>query len=447
MKNSLEIAPAKGKLGVLIVGVDGAVASTFIAGVLNIRKGLGRPIGSLTQMGTIRIGDRSENQFPFIKDFVPLANIKDIVFGGWDIRPDSVYDGAAYAKVLDKKDIDSVGKELKAIKPMKAVFDQYYVKRLEGTHVKEGKTKYDLAEQVKEDIREFKAKNKLSRLVVIWIGSTEIFIRVGDVHKSIATFEKGLKTNHKDISPSMIYAYAALSEGVPFINGAPNLTVDVPAIMELADKNNLPIAGKDFKTGQTLIKTVIAPMLKARMIGLSGWFSSNLLGNRDGEVLDEPGSFKTKEESKLSVIDSILQPDLYPELYSEYYHKIKIHYYPPRGDNKEGWDNIDIFGWLGYPMELKINFLCRDSILASPLALDLVLFTDLAARAGMKGVQDWLSFYFKSPMHMPGVVAENDLFIQLTKLKNTLRVMRGYKPISHVENDGLLTPDPMAESL
>lgn len=447
MKNSVDIAPAKGKLGVLVVGVDGAVATTFIAGVLNVRKGSGKPIGSLTQMATIRIGERADNDFPYIKDFVPLADINDLVFGGWDIRNENCYEAANVAKVLSERDINAVEQELKAIHPMKAVFDQFYVKRLEGTHVKTGKNKFDLAEQLRADIRNFKAENKLDRLVVIWAGSTEIFLKVSDVHKSLAVFEKGMKENHPDIAPSMLYAYAALSEGVPFINGAPNLTVDIPAIIELAEENELPIIGKDFKTGQTLLKTVIAPMLKARMLGLNGWFSSNILGNRDGEVLDDPGSFKTKEESKLSVIDSILQPELYPDLYKDYYHKVKIHYYPPRGDNKEGWDNIDIFGWLGYPMELKINFLCRDSILAAPVALDLVLFMDLAKRAGFKGIQDWLSFYFKSPMHLPEAVPENDLFIQLMKLKNTLRVMMGEETISHVENDGVLSSLNLTDSI
>jgi myo-inositol-1-phosphate synthase len=441
MKNSSDIAPAKGKLGVLIVGINGAVSTTFVAGVLNIVKGYGKPIGSLTQMATIRIGERAANNFPFIKDFVPLAEPKDLVFGGWDIRPDNLYDAAADNQVLTMKDIDAVGKELAEIKPMPAVFDKYYVKRLDGTHVKKGANKYELMLQVKEDIKNFKKEKGLDRLIVFWIGSTEIYIPMSSVHKSLSSFEKGMKENHIDISPSMLYAYAAISEGVPFINGAPNLTSEIPALIELANETETPIAGKDFKTGQTLIKTVIAPMLKARMIGLRGWFSSNILGNRDGEVLDDPGSFKTKEESKLSVIDSILQPELYPELYHEYYHKVKIHYYPPRGDNKEGWDNIDIFGWLGYPMELKINFLCRDSILASPLVLDLVLFADLAKRSGMKGIQEWLSFYFKSPIHVPDAVPEHDLFIQLMKLKNTLRVLMGEKPISHLENDEIFTPE------
>lgn len=447
MKNSLDIAPAKGKLGVLIVGVNGAVATTFIAGVLNIVKGYGRPIGSLTQMATIRIGDRAANDFPFIKDFVPLAKVQDLVFGGWDVRPDNLYEAAKDNGVLSSKDIDAVAKELEAIEPMPGVFDQYYVKRLEGKYIKSGTNKFELMEQLREDIRNFKSVNNLDRIVVIWCGSTEIYLPVSPVHSSLAVFEKGMKENHIDIAPSMLYAYAALSEGVAFINGAPNLTSDIPALIELAQENETPICGKDFKTGQTLIKTVIAPMLKARMIGLRGWFSSNLLGNRDGEVLDDPGSFKTKEESKLSVIDSILQPDLYPELYTDYFHKIKIHYYPPRGDNKEGWDNIDIFGWLGYPMELKINFLCRDSILAAPLVLDLVLFADLAKRSGFKGIQEWLSFYFKSPIHMPEAVPEHDLFIQLMKLKNTLRVMMGESPVSHIENDGVFSSQLMVDSI
>ena len=447
MKNSIDITPANGKLGVLVVGVNGAVATTFIAGVLNIVKGYGKPIGSLTQMATIRIGDRAANDFPFIKDFVPLAKVEDLVFGGWDIRAENCYEAARDNGVLTAKDIDSVAKELEAIEPMPAVFDRYYVKRLEGTHVKKGATKYELMEQIRRDIRDFKALNNLDRIVVIWCGSTEIFISQQPVHSSLAAFEKGMKENDIDIAPSMLYAYAALSEGIPFINGAPNLTNDIPALIELAEENETPIAGKDFKTGQTLIKTVIAPMLKARMIGLKGWFSSNILGNRDGEVLDDPESFKTKEESKLSVIDSILQPELYPELYSEYYHKVKIHYYPPRGDNKEGWDNIDIFGWLGYPMELKINFLCRDSILAAPIVLDLILFTDLAKRSGLKGIQEWLSFYFKSPIHMPDIVPEHDLFIQLMKLKNTLRVMMGEAPISHLENDSVFSSPLLADSI
>ncbi len=432
MQNGVSIAKPKGKLGVLIAGVNGAVATTFLAGVFAVRKGLAQPFGSLTQMGTIRIGKRTEHKFPLIRKFVPLAELNDLVFGGWDIRKENCYQSAANAGVLSGDHLEKVRKDLEAVMPMKAVFDQYYVKRLKGTHVKKAKTKYELAEQLRADIREFKEKNKIDRCVFIWCGSTEVFISPGAVHKNLKSFEKGMKENHVDISPSMLYAWAALQEGVPFANGAPNLTVDVPAIMELAKRQELPICGKDFKTGQTLVKTVIAPMLKARLLGLDGWFSSNILGNRDGEVLDDPESFKTKEESKLSVLDGILQPGLYPNLYKDFYHKVRINYYPPRGDNKESWDNIDIFGWMRYPMQVKINFLCRDSILAAPIVLDLVLFTDLARRAGMKGIQEWLSFYFKSPMHAAGLYPEHDLFIQLMKLKNTLRHLKGEELITHL---------------
>jgi myo-inositol-1-phosphate synthase len=428
----ITIKPAKGKLGVLIVGLNGAVATTFLAGVLAARKGLGQPYGSLTQMGTIRLGKRTDHNTPLIKDFIGIADLKDLVFGGWDIRNENCYESAAHAQVLALKDLDLVKKELQALRPMKAVFDTYYVKRLEGKHLKKGKTKFDLMEQLRVDIRDFKKKTKVDRLIVLWCGSTEIFIDEAPIHKTLKSFEKAMKSNHIDVAPSMLYAYAALSEGCPFINGAPNLTVDFPAMMDLAKATNLPICGKDFKTGQTLLKTVIAPMLKARLIGLNGWFSSNILGNRDGEVLDDPESFKTKEESKLSVLPGILQPDLYPQLYKNYYHKVRINYYPPSGDNKESWDNIDIFGWLGYQMQIKIDFLCRDSILAAPVALDLVLFTDLAWRAGMKGVQEWLSFYFKSPMFAPGLYPEHDLFIQLMKLKNTLRYLKGEELITHL---------------
>ena len=429
----VQIKEAKGKLGVLVVGVGGAVASTFIAGTLITRKGLGVPVGSITQLATMRIGKREENNFPKIKDIVPLAELNDIVFGGWDLFEDDVYQAAKHAEVLTNEDLDKVKDELSAIKPMKAVFDQEFVKRLHGTWVKSAPTKWELMEQVKEDIREFKKTNNCDRVVVIWCGSTEVFTPLGEVHKSQAALEKAMKENHKDIAPSNIYAYAAVAEGVSYINGAPNLTVDIPAMWELAAKTQTPISGKDFKTGQTMLKTVLAPMLKTRMLGLSGWFSTNILGNRDGEVLDDPGSFKTKEESKLSVIDNILQPELYPELYGNVYHKVRINYYPPRKDNKEGWDNIDIYGWLGYPMQLKADFLCRDSILAAPLCLDLVLFTDLAQRAGMSGIQDWLSFYFKSPMHEPSKVAEHDLFIQYVKLKNTLRQMIGEETIDFMD--------------
>jgi len=423
----------QGKLGVLIVGINGAVSTTFIAGTLAVRKGLSTPIGSLTQMGTIRIGNRAENNFPKIKDFVPLTDLKDIVFGGWDIRNENVYESILYAKVLDTRDIEGIEDELKEIKPFKAVFDSYYVKRLTGEWVKKGENKYDLMMQLRDDIRRFKSENNIDRLVTVWCGSTEIFIPCSEVHQSLEAFENGMRENHIEIAPSMLYAYASIAEGVPFINGAPNLTVDMPAMWELADKMNVPICGKDFKTGQTMIKTVISPMIKTRMLGLDGWYSTNILGNRDGEVLDDPESFKTKEESKLSVIDSILQPELYPELYGNYDHKVRINYYKPRGDNKEGWDNIDIFGWMGYKMQLKVNFLCRDSILAAPLVLDLVLFMDLAKRAGFKGIQSWLSFYFKSPMHTPNVVPEHDLFIQSVKLKNTLREIMNEKPIDFLD--------------
>lgn len=434
---NIEIKKPEGKLGVVIVGLNGAVSTTFLAGIFAVRKGLSMPIGSLTQMGTIRIGKRADNNFPMIKDFVPLNSIDDLVFGGWDIRDENIFEAATYAKVLNEKGLNNVTEELKAIKPMKAVFDQYYVKRLNGDYVKQGQTKYELMLQLRDDIQLFKEMNSLDRVVVIWAGSTEIFIEQKDVHKSIEAFEEGMKNNDPDISPSMLYAYAAVSEGAPFINGSPNLCVDIPAIVDLAIKNEVPVTGKDFKTGQTLIKTVIAPMLKMRMLGLNGWFSNNILGNRDGEVLDDPGSFKTKEESKLSVLGTILQPELYHELYSDYYHKVRINYYPPRGDNKEGWDNIDIFGWLGYPMELKINFLCRDSILAAPIMLDLILFADLAQRSNMKGVQEWMSLFFKSPMHSENVVPEHDLFIQSMKLKNTLRRLMNEMPITHLDTNGV----------
>lgn len=436
MKN-YEIQKPDGKLGVLIVGLNGAVSTTFLAGIFAVRKGLSVPIGSLTQMGTIRIGKRANNNFPLIKDFVPLASLNDLVFGGWDIRDENIFEAANYAKVLNEKDLNNVAEELKAINPMKAVFDQNYVKRLKGDYVKEGKTKYDLMMQLREDIQNFKKENALDRVVVIWAGSTEIFLEQTEVHRSTEAFIDGIMKNDENISPSMLYAYAAIAEGAPFINGSPNLSVDLPALIDFAELNNVPIAGKDFKTGQTLIKTVIAPMLKTRLLGLNGWFSNNILGNRDGEVLDDPGSFKTKEESKLSVLDSILQPEIYKELYSNFYHKVRINYYPPRGDNKEGWDNIDIFGWLGYPMELKVNFLCRDSILAAPIVLDLVLFADLAQRSNMKGIQEWMSLFFKSPMHSENIVPEHDLFIQLMKLKNTLRKLMNESPITHLDTNGV----------
>jgi myo-inositol-1-phosphate synthase len=427
-----QIAPAKGKLGVMVVGL-GAVATTFIAGVEAVRKGLAKPIGSLTQMGTIRLGKRTENNTPLVKDFVPLASLDDVVFTGWDIYEDNVYQAASTAKVLDKDLLDSIKPYLESIKPLPAVFDQYYVKRLSGTNVKKGKNKKDLAEQVRADIQAF--KKTVDRVVMIWCGSTEIFLEPAPVHQSVAAFEKGLEESDINIAPSMIYAYAALKEGVPFANGAPNLTVDLPAMIELSKQNAAPVCGKDFKTGQTLIKTVLSPAFKARMLGVSGWYSTNILGNRDGEVLDDPESFKTKEESKLGVLEYILQPDLYPELYGDIYHKVRINYYPPRGDNKEGWDNIDIFGWLGYPMQIKVDFLCRDSILAAPIALDLVLFLDLAKRTpelANLGIQEWLSFYLKSPMTPEGLYPEHDLFIQSMKLKNTLRYIKGEDLITHL---------------
>ncbi|NOX19157.1 MAG: inositol-3-phosphate synthase [Chlorobi bacterium] len=430
-----QIKEPNGKLGVLIVGINGAVSTTFLAGVFAIRKGFAKPIGSVSQMATIRIGKRSENNFPFIKDFVPLESIDDLIFGGWDIRNESCLEASRYAQVLEEKDLARVADELEELRPMKAVFDQEYVKRLSGDHVKEGENKFDLMTQLREDIRQFKKENSLDRIVVIWAGSTEIFIPLADVHKTKESFVKGMKNNDRNISPSMLYAWAAVSEGAAYINGSPGLSVDIPAIMDLAAERNIPIAGKDFKTGQTLIKTVIGPMLKTRMLGLNGWFSTNILGNRDGEVLDDKDSFKTKEESKLSVLDTVLQPDIYPELYGNFYHKVRINYYPPRGDNKEGWDNIDLFGWLGYPMQLKINFLCRDSILAAPIVLDLILFADLALRANMSGIQDWLSLFFKSPMHSPNAVPEHDLFIQMMKLKNTLRELMNEKQITHVETE------------
>lgn len=421
----------EGKLGILMPGM-GAVATTFIAGVEAVRRGIAQPFGSLTQMGTIRLGKRTENRVPMIKDFVPLAKLDDLVFGGWDIFEDNAYESALNAGVLKKELLDQIRPFLESIKPMKGVFDKKYVKKLDGNWIKEGKSWYDLAEQLKEDILRFKEESNCSRLVVVWTASTEIFMETTDVHKDLASFEKGLKENSPDIAPSMVYAYAALSLGIPFANGAPNLTTDIPALLELSHKNNVPIAGKDFKTGQTLMKTIIAPGLKARLIGLSGWFSTNILGNRDGEVLDDPDSFKTKEVSKLSVLEHILQPDRYPELYGKLYHKVRINYYPPRGDNKEGWDNLDIFGWLGYPMQIKIDFLCRDSILAAPIVLDLALFMDLASRIGFRGIQEWLSFYFKSPMHAPELYPEHDLFIQLMKLKNTLRFIQGEELITHL---------------
>jgi myo-inositol-1-phosphate synthase len=431
MKKGNEIPSPKGKLGVLIPGM-GAITTTFIAGMESIKRGYVLPLGSVTQMGRIRLGKRTENRSPLIKDFIPLADIGDLVFGGWDIFEDDCYTAAKKAGVLQDADIERVRDTLEAIKPWPAVFERRYVKNLDGKNVKTGKDKMDLADQLRQDIRRFKQNNQLDRMVMIWCASTEIFLKKSAVHETLAAFEEGLRRSDENIAPSMIYAYAALQEGVPFANGAPNLTVDIPAILELAKLKNVPLAGKDFKTGQTLMKTILAPGIKARMLGLSGWFSTNILGNRDGEVLDDPDSFKTKEESKLSVLHSILQSEIYPDLYKDFYHKVRINYYPPRGDNKESWDNIDIFGWMGYPMQIKINFLCRDSILAAPIVLDLVLFMDLAQRVGYKGIQEWLSFYFKSPMHGEGLYPEHDLFIQLMKLKNNLRYMMNEDLITHL---------------
>jgi myo-inositol-1-phosphate synthase len=430
-QGNVSIAPADGKLGVLIPGM-GAVTSTFIAGVEAVRKGLGAPIGSLTQLGTIRLGRRTEGRAPKIKDFVPLTPLECLCFGGWDIYEDNTYEAATRAQVLEQPLLEQLRESLSAIRPMKAVFDHEYVKKINGPNVKSGGNKMDLAEALMQDIRSFGKNNGCNRLIMIWCGSTEVFHKPASVHQTLAAFEEGLRRNDADIAPSQIYAYAALKLGVPFANGAPNLTTDVPALLDLARSNEVPICGKDFKTGQTYMKTLLAPGFKARMLGVRGWFSTNILGNRDGEVLEDPGSFKTKEETKLSVLEQILQPDLYPELYKDLYHAVRINYYPPRGDAKEGWDNIDIFGWLGYPMQIKIDFLCRDSILAAPLVLDLVLFLDLAQRAGMKGIQEWLSFYFKGPMTAPGLYPEHDIFIQLMKLKNTLRWMQGEDLITHL---------------
>jgi len=431
MGTPIDIRPAAGRLGVLTPGM-GAVATTFYAGVMAIRQGRALPIGSLTQMGHIRLGKRTEGRNPRIKDFVPLADLDDLVFGGWDPIPDNAYEAARKAGVLQEKDLLPLREELAAIRPMPAVFDRRYVRNLDGDNVKTGETKMDLARQLMEDMQRFQAEQRCDRLVVVWCGSTEVYSEPSAVHRSLEAFERGLRNNDPAIAPSQIYAYAALSLGVPFANGAPNLTVDIPAMVELAQRNRVPIAGKDFKTGQTLMKTIIAPGLKARMLGIRGWFSTNILGNRDGEVLDDPDSFRAKEVSKLGVLETILQPELYPELYGDLYHKVRINYYPPHGDNKEGWDNIDIVGWLGYPMQIKIDFLCRDSILAAPIVLDLALFLDLARRAGQKGIQEWLSFYFKSPQVAAGLYPEHDLFIQQTKLKNTLRHWMGEDLITHL---------------
>jgi myo-inositol-1-phosphate synthase len=431
VKNAQTIEKADGKLGIMLVGL-GAVSTTTIAGVIAIRRGLAKPIGSLTQMGTIRLGKRTEANSPRIKDFVPLAQLDDIVFGGWDLFEDNCYEAAKTAGVLEKDLLDQIRPELEQIRPWPAVFDQRYVKRLHGPNVKKGRNKRDLADQLRADIQRFKADNGLSRLVMVWCGSTEVFLTESPVHATIEAFEKGLESNDDNIPSSMIYAYAAIKEGIPYANSAPNLSADVPALIQLAQQTGSPMAGKDLKTGQTLIKTIIAPGLKSRLIGVEGWYSTNILGNRDGEVLEDPDSFKTKEESKKSVLDYILQPNLYPDLYANLCHLVRINYYPPRGDNKEGWDNIDIFGWLGYKMQLKINFLCRDSILAAPIVLDTALFLDLAKRAGLSGIQEWLSFYYKSPMHAAALYPEHDLFIQLMKLKNTLRYIQGEDLITHL---------------
>ena len=430
-----DIKPAEGKLGVLIPGMSGAVSTTFMAGVEAVRKGVGRPIGSLTQMGKIRIGKRTEKNFPLIRDFVPLAGIRDLEFAGWDIYPEDCYSSALRAGVLKPELLSKIKTGLGRKAPLRAVFDGRYVKNLKGSHVKRGKTKMHLADQLIRDIGKFRKQSGARRLVMLWCGSTEVYLEPSAVHETVESFERGLRDSHEDISPSMIYAYAALRCGAAYGNGAPNLSVDVPALQELAARNGVPVAGKDFKTGQTLMKTILAPGLKSRLLGLSGWFSTNILGNRDGEVLDDPGSFRTKEESKLSVLEYMFQPELNPELYSDYHHKVRINYYPPRGDEKEAWDNIDVFGWLDYPMQIKVNFLCRDSILAAPVVLDLVLFLDLAQRAGLRGVQEWLSFYFKSPMVDKRLYPEHDLFVQLAKLQNTLRYLRGEELISHLGAD------------
>jgi myo-inositol-1-phosphate synthase len=431
IQSPADIKPAEGKLGVLLPGL-GAVSTTFIAGVTAVRRGLALPIGSLTQMGNIRVGLRNEARFPKIKEFVPLARLDDLCFGAWDIFEDNCYEAALKAGVLERDLLDRLKDDLVPIKPMKGVFSRDYVKKLDGPWVKKGKTKMDLAQELIDEIQRFKEENDCTRMVMIWCASTEVYLKQAEVHYSIERFEEGLRTNDPDIAPSMIYAYAALKSGVPFANGAPNLTVDIPAMRQMAREHALCIAGKDFKTGQTLMKTIVAPGLRARLIGIQGWFSTNILGNRDGEVLDDPESFHTKEVSKLGALEHILQPNLLPELYGNLYHKVRINYYPPRGDNKEGWDNIDIFGWLGYPMQIKIDFLCRDSILAAPIVLDLALLIDLGQRAGMRDIQEWLSFYFKTPMVAPEIYPEHDLFVQLLKLKNTLRYMRAEDQLTHL---------------
>ena len=430
--NKIQVSSPDGKLGVLVVGLSGAVSTTFIIGTLAARRGLAKPIGSITQMARLRVGKGAEAREGYIRDIVPLVTPGQLVFGGWDIFPDSVWDGAMHAQVLREKDINLVADEAKAIKPMQGVFDPSFIRRLNGTWIKSGATKWDLMLQLRQDISDFKVKNGCDRVVVIWAASTESYIPLSNTHKTLANLEAAMKADSPEVAPSMCYAYAAIAEGVPFINGAPGLTVDMPAMFELADRMNVPICGKDYKTGQTMMKTVLAPAFHTRMLGLKGWFSTNILGNRDGEVLDDPGSFKTKEVSKLSVIDSILEPEKYPDLYGDIYHKVRINYYPPRNDNKEGWDNIDIFGWMGYPMQIKVDFLCRDSILAAPLLLDLVLLADLAKRCGMKGIQRWLSFYFKSPMHDVDETPVHSLFEQDAMLRNQLRLIIGEEPYDYL---------------
>jgi len=435
MKKTFKITPPKGKLGVLIPGIGGAVSTSFIAGIEAFKKGLGEPFGSLSQMGTIRLGKRTSKTSPLIKDLLSLANIEDLEFFGWDIYPENCYRAALKAGVLEEPLIQQLKDELESIIPEKAVFNKRYASNLKGKNIKKEKNYFKLARELINDINTFKTKKKIDRLVMVWCGSTEIFIKKSKVHENIKSFEEGLKRNDKNISPSMIYAYAAIQCGVAYANGAPNLSVDIPALVKLSRRKNVPVAGKDFKTGQTLMKTILAPGIKSRLLGLNGWFSTNILGNRDGEVLDNPKNFKTKEESKLSVLDHIFQPELHPNLYGDFYHKVRINYYPPRGDQKEAWDNIDIFGWLGYPMQIKVNFLCRDSILAAPIVLDLIIFMDLAQRAGMKGVQEWMAFYFKSPMHDESLYPEHDIFIQSMKLKNTLRYLAGEDTIDHLGLD------------
>ncbi len=431
MSQAPTIKPAAGKLGILMPGL-GSVSTTVIAGVEATKKGIAKPIGSLTQMSTIRLGKRTDGRSPLIKDFLDLAELDQIVFGSWDPIPDDAFDSAVNSGVLERHHLDPIEAELRAVKPMPAAFDSAYVKRLDGPNVKTGANKRELAEQLRQDIRDFKESNGCDRLVMVWCGSTEIFLRPSEVHETLESFEAAMEANDPQIAPSMLYAYAAIMEGVPYANGAPNLSADFPALEQAAIERKVPIGGKDFKTGQTLMKTILAPGFKARMLGLNGWFSTNILGNRDGAVLDDPESFKTKEESKLGVLEHVLQPDLYPELYGNFYHKVRINYYPPRGDNKEGWDNIDIFGWMGYEMQIKVDFLCRDSILAAPIVLDLAIFLDLAQRAGLGGIQEWLSFYFKSPQCAPGLYPEHDLFIQHMKLKNTLRWLGGEEQITHL---------------